>query len=115
MDIATTRKNLMNLVSEINSKTNKNIVFHQQSVMTKHMAIKGGDDGTIWIVPTSKGFDIGLRGVSLERNMYSYMRQLTNKNHDKYGYRRDQRMPKWEVIDFNIVIEAAYHYAGVKH
>lgn len=113
MNIEQTKNALQNLVVKINLETNNHIIFHQQSKVKKHMAIKGGNDGTIWIAPTSKGFDIALRGISLERNMYGFMRQMTNKEHDKYGYPREKSAPKWEVSDFNMIIKAVYYYAGI--
>lgn len=117
MNIESKKQQLQKIVDEVNSSLHsKKIKLCQQEVSKKHIDIadineNGRLNGRLNTHPTSKGYDIGLQGESLARNMFEFMRKLTNKNPDKYGYPSEKKSPKWEVDDINKVKEAVLQYA----
>lgn len=106
------KSQLISFVAEINESLNcEKLAFHQQSVQKTNISIIGGN-GRLYINPTSKGYNIGLSGVSLTAEMYDYMCELTKKDrNDKYGFPALKRLPKWEVESFSIVKEAILRYS----
>lgn len=112
MSIETQKQQLQKLVDEVNSSPQRNTIeLRQQKKEKNHIDISGGN-GRLNTAPTSKGYDIGLQGISLTKEMYGFMCELTGKTHDKYGYPREEKSPKWEVNDFKKVEEAVYRYAN---
>lgn len=106
------KQQLQKLVDRVNSSPQRNkIELSQQRKTEKHIDIIGGN-GRLNTSPTSKGFDIGLQGISLTKEMYDFMCKLTGRTSDKYGYPRDRKSPKWEIDDFKKVEEAVYRYAN---
>ena len=112
VDILGTKSRLHQLVDEINKDAGYNKVrFHQQRVRKAHMSIEGRN-GRLTVKPTQKGWDLGLSGQSLEKEMYEYMCRLTGKQkHDKFGFPNRQAMPIWEVNDLKLVDKAVRHYS----
>lgn len=124
MNIEELRLKLDSLVTEINSLSQRDIVyFHQQNIVKENMAIKG-EKGThvyktsLYIHP-NKSFtyiDISLYGISLEKEMFDFMVNLCGSK--PYGYAHPQdRQPYWKVRieNFHIIRKAAYRYAGLDH
>lgn len=113
MNIETTKQQLQELVNTVNSSPQRNkIEFDIQDKTPKHMSIINAN-GRLCVNPTTKGYDIGLSGKSLIKEMYDFMCKLTAKNsHDKYGFPAKETLPKWEVDDFKKVEESVYRYAN---
>lgn len=106
------RQQLQKLIDAVNSSPQRNKIELSEQIKTeKNIDIVGGN-GRLNTTLTSKGFDIGLQGISLAKEMYDFMCKLTGKNHDKYGYPKDKKSPKWEIDDFKKVEAAAYRYAN---
>ncbi len=114
MDIEAKKKQLEKLKDVINLlSVTKEIEFHQQDVNKKNMHFTGAN-GSLWIHPTLKGYDVGLSGISLTKEMYTFMCILSGKkSHDKYGFPAQKTQPKWEIDSFDSVKKAVYRYAGV--
>ena len=114
MNIETTKERLLQLNEEINLLSlTKNIQFHQQTVVKKHMALKGAN-GTLWIVPNQSSYDICLSGKLLVAEMTTFMRQLCGK--DCSGYKQTKpipHLPFWRVEDYQIVRKAVFRFAGI--
>ena len=106
------KSELISLIAEINKTLScEKLVFHQQSVQKTNISVIGGN-GRLYINPTSKGYNIGLSGLSLTDEMYSYMCDLTGKvKHDKFGFPALKRLPKWEVESFSIVKKSVIRYS----
>ena len=118
MDIDTVKHQLSYLVEKINQiSSDVNLEFHQQNVTKKHMCIKGCN-GSIWIQPTLNGYDISLSGISLEKEMYGFMKELYEKECDGYkqlNKRIDQKKaPFWKVSNYEMMVKAVYRYAGLR-
>ncbi|SFK48836.1 hypothetical protein SAMN04488079_11274 [Methylophaga sulfidovorans] len=108
-------KQLEKLVDEINaSNSNYKIKFNRQVKQTKNMSLSGAN-GRLGVQPSSVGYDISLSGKSIQKQMYSFMKELCNKECDGYKQlntklgKKDQ--PYWRVSDFSVVKKAAYNYA----
>ena len=113
MNTEVTKQQLQELVDRVNSTPQRNTLeFHQQTESKENMSITGGN-GRLCIRLTTKGYDIGLSGKSLEKEMYAFMCKLTSKNHhDKYGFPAKEAQPKWEVDNFKKVEDAVCRYAS---
>lgn len=113
MNVEETKGRLIKLIKKINSQLEDPpfLEFHQQRIDKTHMAIKGGN-GTLWINPKKKGYDIGLSGQSLENEMYDFMVNLCDSKHQGYKQTKE-RLPFWRVDDFWKVEKAAFRYAGL--
>ena len=111
------KNRLMQLVDEANTSPEINIQFNQQRVVKEHMSITGGN-GRLYITPSVDGYDISLSGISIEKKMYAFMRDLCGKECD--GYKQlnkkigKENQPFWRVSDFKIVATAIYQYAKTK-
>ena len=112
------KNQLERLVNSINStQGDLRIKFNQQVKQTKNMSLTGGN-GRLYVQPSTEGYDISLSGKSLENGMYGFMSGLCKKECDGYKQlnerlgKKDQ--PFWRVDDFNIVREAALHYAKTR-
>jgi len=116
MDIEIAKKQLQKLIDIVNSLSPENHVeFNQQDITKRNMSIVGGN-GRLTIQPTLKGYDIGLSGKSIQKDMYEFMRDLCKS--ECTGYKQTnktigkQDLPFWRVDDFNLVCKAVYKYAG---
>ena len=112
-DVTETKAKLMKLVEEINHENGyEKIEYGEQDRHKERMFIRiVGQKESLRIVPTVRGWDVGLMGQSLNKKMYEYMRQLTGRKHDKLGYRAKEDMPKWEVDNFELVKKAVRWYS----
>jgi hypothetical protein len=78
------------------------------------MSFSGGN-GRIWVSPFHEQYDICLSGKSIEKQMYSYRRDLCKKNND--GFKQtmpEPHAPFWRVSNFELVRKAVHHYAKTK-
>ncbi len=108
------KRKLIQLSDEINSNFGCEIMFHQQNVKKENMSFSGGN-GRIRISPFHEKYDICLRGKSLEKQMYRFMRILCGRKHDSYKQTKpDPHAPFWRVSDFELVKKAVYHYAKTR-
>ncbi|NTU44154.1 MAG: hypothetical protein HGA99_01350 [Chlorobiaceae bacterium] len=114
MDVETTKDRLLQLEKEIKSLSlKKDIEFHQQRVVKKHMALKSAN-GTLWIVPNKSSYDICLSGKTLVAEMTPFMRKLCGCDCTSNKQTKPKpHQPFWRVEDFQIVRKAAYHFAGL--
>jgi len=78
------------------------------------MSIVGGN-GRLRIRPTSSGLIIALAGKSIEREMYSFMRQLFGRGHDGYNQRNKNKgtesAPLWKTDDLSKLELAIVEYS----
>ena len=110
--IKDSQKSISALVEEINLKSQaKRFTFQQQKIKTTNISITGGN-GRLRIQIAKNHYHISLSGLSLEKEMYSFMESLCEKKHD--GFKHPFSNPFWKVNDFNLVRKAAYHYAGLE-
>lgn len=122
MNIVELRIKLENLVKEINSLSQQNIVyFHQQAKEERNnMAIKGVKgtpigSTSLYIHPNKKfTYSISLYGKSIEKEMFDFMVDLCGKKPFGYAHPpKGQAYWKVENENFNIIRKAAYRYAGL--
>jgi hypothetical protein len=100
---------LRELVKEINASINPHVSFDQQRKKKEHMSLIGCN-GRMFILPTSTGYDVSISGMSVEKNLYPFLKDLFGKDCD--GYRQpNSRVPKWKTDDFDLVKQAALIYA----
>jgi len=78
------------------------------------MSISGAN-GRVWIQPSTAGYDVSLSGESLEKQLYTFMKELFG--HECNGYKQTnnnegtKRQPFWRTSDFKKVRAAVCHYA----
>jgi len=125
MNIEELKLKLENLVKEINSLSQQDIVFfHQQAKENSHNLVIKGVKGTpiyktsLYIQPNQafNCIDIGLYGISIEKEMLGFMVDLCGKSFHSYKHLQKKREPFWRVgiEDFDIIRKAAYRYAGLE-
>ncbi len=115
MNVETTKERLLRLEKKIKSLSlKKDIKFHQQRVVKKHMALKSAN-GTLWIVPNKSSYDICLSGQSLAAEMTPFMTKLCDSDCTSYKQTKPKHhIPYWRVEDFQIVKKAVYRFAGLE-
>jgi len=115
MNVETTKERLLQLEKEIKSLSlKKDIKFHQQRVVKKHMALKSAN-GTLWIVPNKSSYDICLSRQSLAAEMTPFMTKLCGCDCTSYKQTKPKpHIPYWRVEDFQIVKKAVYRFAGLE-
>ena len=113
MTVETTKERLLLLEKEIKSLSlKKDIEFHQQRVVKKHMALKSAN-GALWIVPNQSSYDICLSGRSLVAEMTPFMTKLCGSDCRSYKQPKPN-IPYWRVEDFQIVKKAVHRFVGVE-
>lgn len=112
------KNELLEFIHAINTSSgDPKLVFNQQDVVRENMSISGCN-GRIWISPSSEGYDVSLSGISLEREMYGYMRALFG--HECTGYKQRnankgfKRQPFWRTSDFHKVESVIERYAKTR-
>ena len=109
------KNRLIELVDQINQRDRRAaLVFHQQSVIKRHMSISGRD-GKMWVTPRMGACDVSLSGQSITTRLTPYMETLFGRPCDGYKQRNAnkgwERQPYWTTKDFSPVVEAVTKYS----
>jgi hypothetical protein len=105
------KEKLIKLVEEIKASINQNVEFEQQDKIKEHMSLTGCGD-RLFILPSSKHvYEVSLFGLSIEKNLYGFMKKLFGRDCDGYRNKKNKRQPRWWTDDFDLVRKAAIIYA----
>ena len=109
------RGHVKRVINDINTQRGDlKLGFERQDVKTENMSIVGGN-GRLRVKATAAGFDLSLAGMSLEREMYPFMKQLFGRSHD--GYKQTNKnegtesSPFWKTDDLSKLELAAIKYS----
>ena len=109
------KKQLLKLVDELNENIGHQKIEFTQQVKTKgNMSLCGGN-GRMWINPSSVGYDVSLSGKSIEKQLYSSMKDIFGKDCDGFKQTNNNTgiitQPYWRTDSFKLVKKAAEIYS----
>jgi predicted HNH restriction endonuclease len=103
---------LQKIVDEINYTSKKyRLEVEQQKGKKVNISIVGAN-GRLGTGLKKNGYAVSLQGRSIEERMYGFLKELFNREHDRYVQTQPvPHYPLWKTENFDDIRKAIYYYA----